>query len=83
MTKSNAACLAVNGLRGSTRATRMTFQLLLIALAALATTSLAQQSNPSSDKVLLDPTDSIVLLLDHQTGLFQTVKDVPLPALRE
>ena len=32
--------------------------------------------------VLLDPSDTVLLLLDHQTGLFQTVKDVPLPELR-
>ena len=31
---------------------------------------------------LLDPSDTVVLLLDHQTGLFQTVKDVPLADLR-
>jgi nicotinamidase-related amidase len=30
----------------------------------------------------MDPKDSIVLLLDHQTGLFQTVKDVPVRDLR-
>lgn len=31
---------------------------------------------------LLDPNDTAVLLLDHQTGLFQTVKDVPIRELR-
>jgi nicotinamidase-related amidase len=31
---------------------------------------------------LLDTSDTVVLLLDHQTGLFQTVKDVPLTDLR-
>lgn len=31
---------------------------------------------------LLDPNDTVVLLLDHQTGLFQTVKDVPIDELR-
>jgi nicotinamidase-related amidase len=30
----------------------------------------------------LDPNDTVVLLLDHQTGLFQTVKDVPVRDLR-
>jgi hypothetical protein len=29
-------------------------------------------------KVLIDPADTVVLLLDHPNGLFQTVKDVPL-----
>jgi nicotinamidase-related amidase len=32
--------------------------------------------------VLLDPADAVMLLLDHQNGLFQTVKDVPLAELR-
>src|SRR5262245_39939049 len=32
--------------------------------------------------VLLDPADTAILLLDHQNGLFQTVKDVPLAELR-
>jgi nicotinamidase-related amidase len=31
---------------------------------------------------LLDPKDTVFLFLDHQTGLFQTVKDVPIQALR-
>jgi nicotinamidase-related amidase len=31
---------------------------------------------------LLDPSDTIFLLLDHQSGLFQTVKDVPIADLR-
>ena len=30
----------------------------------------------------LDPNDTVVLLLDHQTGLFQTVKDIPVRDLR-
>jgi len=32
--------------------------------------------------VLIDPADTVMLLLDHQTGLFQTVKDVPVAELR-
>ncbi len=31
---------------------------------------------------LLDPSDTVILLLDHQAGLFQTVKDVPIAELR-
>src|SRR5262249_41101624 len=31
---------------------------------------------------LIDVSDTVILLLDHQTGLFQTVKDVPLTDLR-
>src|SRR5215467_13457921 len=33
-------------------------------------------------KALLDPTDTVLLLLDHQSGLFQNVKDVPVAELR-
>lgn len=33
-------------------------------------------------KALLDPSDTVILLLDHQSGLFQTVKDVPVADLR-
>ncbi|AXB76664.1 isochorismatase family protein [Novosphingobium sp. P6W] len=31
---------------------------------------------------LLDSSDTLVLLLDHQSGLFQTVKDIPVADLR-
>lgn len=31
---------------------------------------------------LLDPSDTLILLLDHQSGLFQTVRDVPVDDLR-
>ncbi|MDF0546472.1 isochorismatase family protein [Sphingobium sp. H39-3-25] len=31
---------------------------------------------------LLDPSDALILLLDHQSGLFQTVKDIPVADLR-
>ena len=33
-------------------------------------------------KALLDPTDTAVLLLDHQSGLFQNVKDISVAELR-
>jgi len=35
-----------------------------------------------SKPVLIDPADTLILLLDHQNGLFQTVKDVPVIELR-
>jgi nicotinamidase-related amidase len=41
-----------------------------------------QPTNVPGGKVLLDPKDAMVLLLDHQTGLFQTVKDIPIAELR-
>ncbi|MFV3131944.1 isochorismatase family protein [Niveispirillum sp. KHB5.9] len=31
---------------------------------------------------LMDPADTLILLLDHQSGLFQTVKDIPVADLR-
>jgi nicotinamidase-related amidase len=31
---------------------------------------------------LIDPSDSVMLLLDHQSGLFQTVKDISIVELR-
>lgn len=37
---------------------------------------------PSGGKALLDPTDTAILLLDHQAGLFQTVKDISVAQLR-
>jgi nicotinamidase-related amidase len=33
-------------------------------------------------QALLDPADTVILLLDHQAGLFQTVKDIPVADLR-
>jgi nicotinamidase-related amidase len=33
-------------------------------------------------KALINPSDTLFLLLDHQAGLFQTVKDIPVADLR-
>lgn len=33
-------------------------------------------------QALLDPSDTVILLLDHQAGLFQTVKDIDVDDLR-
>src|SRR5712691_3528956 len=33
-------------------------------------------------QALLDPSDTVMLLLDHQSGLFQTVKDISVSELR-
>ena len=59
---------------------------------SLSSSALAQTARapgrPSSvlptggGQALLDPSDTVMLLLDHQTGLFQTVKDVPIADLR-
>jgi nicotinamidase-related amidase len=43
---------------------------------------LSRQPSAAAAKALLDPRDAVLLLLDHQTGLFQTVKDVPVDDLR-
>ena len=37
---------------------------------------------PGGGKALMDPTDAAMLLLDHQSGLFQNVKDIPVTELR-
>ena len=47
-----------------------------------------QSSRPSSvlstggGEALIDPSDTVILLLDHQAGLFQTVKDISIHELR-
>src|ERR687896_2221357 len=40
------------------------------------------EHEPGGGKGLLDPTDTALLLLDHQAGLFQTVKDISVSELR-
>src|SRR5262249_44658094 len=55
---------------------------------ALAQAARPQASTPSSvlptggGAALLDPSDTVFLLLDHQAGLFQTVKDISVAELR-
>lgn len=43
---------------------------------------LSRQPSQAASQALFDPNDAVLLLLDHQTGLFQTVKDVPITDLR-
>jgi nicotinamidase-related amidase len=50
--------------------------------AAQAIPGLSRQPSAAARQALLDPNDTAVILLDHQTGLFQTVKDVPIRDLR-
>jgi nicotinamidase-related amidase len=40
------------------------------------------EHEPGGGKALLDPTDVAILLLDHQSGLFQNVKDIGITELR-
>jgi nicotinamidase-related amidase len=49
-------------------------------LATLTLPALAGADAPAPR--LMDATDAALLLLDHQTGLFQTVKDIPVQDLR-
>lgn len=67
------------------------FALVLLTLYAFCIPSSASaQTAASSSSVLstgggqalLDPSDSVILLLDHQAGLFQTVKDISVAELR-
>lgn len=63
----------------------------LILLGFSQSVNVAQAQAPRSSQsvlptgggqALLDPSDTVILLLDHQAGLFQTVKDVPVADLR-
>jgi nicotinamidase-related amidase len=40
------------------------------------------QNTINTNKPLLDPADAVILLLDHQAGLFLTVKDIGITQLR-
>ena len=40
------------------------------------------EHEPSGGKALINPADTILLLLDHQAGLFQVVKDIDVAQLR-
>ena len=57
---------------------------LAVSISSPQTAALAQSSVlPSGGgKALLDTSDTVILLLDHQTGLFQTVKDIGVAELR-
>lgn len=50
--------------------------------AATPIQGLSRQPSAAAAQALLDPGDAVVLLLDHQTGLFQTVKDISVADLR-
>lgn len=55
--------------------------LAILALAGPAI-SFAQNAPGTAGKVLMNPSDVVILLIDHQTGLFQTVKDISVAELR-
>jgi len=64
--------------------------LMLFAIGIMAAcTAIANAQQPTQMAVktaayppLLDPADTVILLLDHQSGLFQTVKDISVAELR-
>ncbi|HET6573545.1 MAG TPA: isochorismatase family protein [Fimbriiglobus sp.] len=37
----------------------------------------------AGNKWMIDPNDAVMLLIDHQSGLFQLVRDIELPVLRD
>jgi nicotinamidase-related amidase len=39
-------------------------------------------ANFNGQKPTIDVNDAVMLLIDHQSGLFQTIGDMPMPALR-
>ena len=39
-------------------------------------------ANFNGQKPMIDVSDTAMLLIDHQSGLFQSVKDIPVPDLR-
>jgi nicotinamidase-related amidase len=54
-----------------------------IALAQTASSARSASVLPTGGgAALLDTSDTVILLLDHQTGLFQTVKDIDVAELR-
>ena len=58
----------------------------VLVIQAVSERANAQQRAPmavkDTGKPLLDPADTLLLLLDHQSGLFQTVKDISVAELR-
>lgn len=76
-----------------TAALRTVAAVLVIAVAWPCSSAVSQTQAPAAaargsvlptggGKALLDPADTVILLLDHQSGLFQTVKDISVTELR-
>ena len=67
-------------------ATALALLVLSPAPSALAQTASSARSASvlptGGGAALLDTSDTVILLLDHQTGLFQTVKDIRVAELR-
>jgi nicotinamidase-related amidase len=58
---------------------RVAFRLLVSAALLVAPLAVRAEAPPLR---LIEAKDAALLLLDHQTGLFQTVKDIPIQDLR-
>ncbi|MCY1416875.1 Isochorismatase family protein [compost metagenome] len=43
---------------------------------------MSSPANFNNQKPVIDADDAVMLLIDHQSGLFQTVGDMPMPELR-
>ncbi|MCY1415409.1 Isochorismatase family protein [compost metagenome] len=43
---------------------------------------MSSPANFNNQRPVIDADDSVMLLIDHQSGLFQTVGDMPMPELR-
>ncbi|MBA8820265.1 hydrolase [Ochrobactrum sp. P6BS-III] len=43
---------------------------------------MSSPANFHGERPIIDPNDAVMLLIDHQSGLFQTVADMPMPVLR-
>src|SRR5262245_5945066 len=65
--------------------------MLVLAIVAPVQNACAQARPPAAPSsvlptgggaALIDPSDKVILLLDHQSGLFQTVKDISVSELR-
>jgi len=45
-------------------------------------TAISTIANFNGQKPIIDPDNAALLLIDHQSGLFQTIGDMPMPVLR-
>jgi len=45
-------------------------------------TAMSTIANFNGQKPIIDPDNAAMLLIDHQSGLFQTIGDMPMPVLR-
>jgi nicotinamidase-related amidase len=72
----------ISKLVSCTFAAALVFGALAPPSSALAQTSVSSVLPTGGGAALLDPSDTVILLLDHQSGLFQTVKDIDVAELR-